>query len=72
MSLQIRLAFFDDTGPGDGRLTAKLTKGALLDSAKSLYRGPATTSRGGSTPAPHWQRTRLREGGGVEISASKS
>ena len=25
MSLQIRLAFFDDTRPGDGKLTAKLT-----------------------------------------------
>ncbi len=35
MSLLIRLAFFDDTGPGDGKLTAggaKLTEGALLDS----------------------------------------
>jgi len=35
MSLLVRLAFFDGTGPGDGRLTAggaDLTEGALLGS----------------------------------------
>lgn len=35
MSLLMCLAFFDDTGPGDGKLTAadgaNLTKGASLD-----------------------------------------
>ncbi len=49
MSLLIRLAFFDNTGRGDVKLTAggaKLTEGALLDSGKSSYRGPATTSEG--------------------------
>jgi hypothetical protein len=71
MSLLIRLAFFDDTGLGDGRLTtggAKLTEGALLDSGKSSYRGPAIASGGGSAPVPQ----RIREGDGVGISASKS
>ncbi len=46
MSLLIRLAFFDDTGPGDGELTAggeNLTEGALLYSGKSSYRGLATS-----------------------------
>jgi hypothetical protein len=38
---------FGDTGPGDGKLMAgvRLTEeGALLDSGKSSYRGPATIS----------------------------
>jgi hypothetical protein len=54
MSLLIRLAFFDDTCPGDGKLTVggeNLTEEALLDSGKSSYRGPATTSGGRSAPA---------------------
>jgi len=72
MSLLMRLAFFDDTGPGDGKLTAaggeKLTDGALFDSGKSSYRGPATTSGGRSAPAPQ----RIREEDRVGISASKS
>jgi hypothetical protein len=53
MSLLIRLAFF--VTRGDGKPTvggANLTEGALIDSSKSSYRGPATTSGGGSTPAP--------------------
>ena len=71
VSLLIRLAFFDDTGPGDGILTAggaNLTAVALLDSGKSSYRGPATASGGGSALSPQ----RNREGDGVGISASKS
>ena len=54
MRLLIHLAFFDDTGPGAGRLTAGgayLTEGELLDSEISSYRVPATTSGGGSAPA---------------------
>src|SRR6266576_151506 len=70
VSLLMRLAFFDDTRPGDGKLLVGQIrrKGALLDSGKSSYRGPATTSGGGSTPAPQ----RIREGDGVRISTSKS
>ena len=71
MYFLIRLAFFDGTGPGDGRLTVGgvwLTERALLDSTISSYRGPATTSGGGSALAPR----RNREGDGVGISASKS
>jgi hypothetical protein len=71
MSLLIRLAFFDDTGPGDGKLTAggeNLTEVVLLDPGKSSYRGPATASGGGSAFAPQ----RNREGDGVGISASRS
>ena len=50
MSLPTRLAFFDGTGPGDGRLTVGgvwLTERALLDSTISSYRGPAAASGGG-------------------------
>ena len=54
MRLLSHLAFFDDTGPGDCRLTAGggyLTEGALLDLEISSYRVLATTSGGGSAPA---------------------
>jgi hypothetical protein len=71
MSLLIRLPFFGDTGPEDGKLTdgeAKLMGGTRLESGKSSYLGPATTSGEGSAVAPQ----RNREGDGVGISASKS
>jgi len=51
---------------------AKLTEGALLDSGKSSYRGPASTPGGGSAPAPQRIREGDGQGDGVGISAGKS
>ena len=71
MSLQIRLAFFGETGPEDGKLTvggATLLRRELLGPGKSSYRGPATASGAGSALAPQ----KNRDGEGVGISASRS
>jgi hypothetical protein len=71
MSLLIRLPFFGNTGPEDGKLTdggVDLMGGTGLESGKSSYLGPATASGVGSAFAPQ----RNREGNGVGISVSKS